>query len=261
MKKFLAIAVAFAVASSAGANTSVKLGYSSFPIKMMFAETNVNTNVVTNGSEALSAGVLAISAESMTKVNDMLSIGMEVVAGAPMGEAEQDLTKQYTDLEAAGITWDPLDGDSKTFKVATLGVLAKAKMGMKIDAGTIGLGIGAGSVVASIMETEVDTDWDITFPGSTLKGAAAAVKTSKTTTYSTTVVPLFAVVIAPSFDMPLSETDSVGVEIPLALLSTTRLGTDTDLVTPAVGDDNPAKDGAEIGGFSWGVNVAYTKKF
>lgn len=266
MKKYLAIAVAFAVASSAGANTSVKLGYSSFPINLMYNVDNANTGATTNGSEKLTAGQLNISAETMAKVNDMLSIGLEVVAGAPMGEAEQDLTKKVTDLDAAGIDWDPYAGDSTTFKVATLGVMAKARMGLKIDAGTIGLGIGAGTIMAAVMRTEVDTDWDVNMGGTT-KGSATANEIAKYTNYDTMVVPVFAVTIAPSFDLPLSETDSLGLEIPLTLASVATVGDQLfsdevdDQVTPTVGDDNPLKTGAEIGGFIWGINVAYTKKF
>jgi len=259
MKKFLAIAIAFAVASSAGANTSVKLGYSSLPVKVLYNIQNITTGVMTNGSEALSAGVLNISGESMTKVNDMLSIGLEVTAGAPMGEAKQDLTKQLTDLPA-GSTEDPFEGDSSTFKVATLGAMAKAKLGMAAGPGTVGLGIGAGTVIVSLLGTDVDTVWSGF--GGTYKTAASDTVVSKTTTYSVNIAPVFVLSIAPSFDMTLSDTDSVGVEIPLNLLSTTRVGNDNDSTVPAtVGDDNPLKDGAEIGGFSWGINVAYTRKF
>ncbi len=260
--KYIATAL-LAVCVAASASASVKVGYGTVAGKWLFTESNATTGDQKNASESLSMGMITVGADSMTAVNDMLSVGLEIGAGAPMGEAEKDLEKTVVD-RPSGAPDTIFDGSSKKMAAATASVLVKAAVKMAAGPGEIGLGIGAGTRMVGLLMTDVNQEWDNTAVGGgatdDFKMDSSSVKGDKSTDTMSWVVPVFTLQITPGYSMAVSDKDSIGIEVPLSINSVTKIETETDREPAVSGVENPEITGDDIGGFSWGVNIVYTKK-
>lgn len=260
--KYIATAL-LAVCVAASASASVKVGYGTVAAKWLFTESDATSGDQKNASESLSMGMITVGADSMTAVNDMLSVGLEVGAGAPMGEATKDLKKQVVNLPS-GAPDDIFDGSSKTIKAATASVLVKAVCKIAAGPGEVSLGIGAGTTMVGLVATDVEQDWDNSAVGGgtsdSYKMDNSSVKADKYTDTMAMVVPVFTLQITPGYSMAVSDKDSIGLEVPLSINSVTKIESETDRATAISGVDNPQITGDDIGGFSWGVNIVYSKK-
>jgi len=262
MRKILLTAALSLVFSSSGWTTAtVRAGYMSLPVTRLFPITNLANNAVTNGKESLPAGMLYVSAKNMTTVDKILSIGFEIGAGTPNAPVKFDMTKDWKNPSST--LFDRSEGDSITARMSMALLLAKADLATRIGDNNFTLGVGVGMMLAGFHLTTTDQWWDNSGvvgikPYKNQKKAAANDKFYTSNIYT---VPLFIWSFAPAVDMPISETDSVGVEAPLAFTSVAKVNyTEFDQVNAGV-NDKPEKAGYEIGGFSWGINIGYTRKF
>jgi hypothetical protein len=247
MKVLLAAVLAVSLASEAGA--AVKLGYGTIPGSNSFTVYNYTTDKQVNDSEDFSLGVFTVGADAMQKVTDLISIGAEVTAGAPMGSYEFDETKTAVGIPAG--FGNPNADSTATITAATLGAMAKVQAGLTLGPGTGTLGLGLGSIMIAAMYEGIEQNWT---------GATGTTKAGKNTDRGTMLVPVFVIQVTPGYKMVVGNDVELGLEIPLSLMSETDL-TREQLDEPTDPDvENPAIDGMKMGGFGFGVNLVISKK-
>lgn len=262
MSKILAAFLAVSMASSAGALT-VKAGYGSIAgvNDYQVRDRAPAPDQYTNESEDVSLGLFNIGAEQMIAINETFSVGFEVGAGAPLGEYKFEDTKLTKGWAAGAI--DPDTGDYVTYKAATATILVKGSAAIKAGSGMVSVGLGVGTVLVGLIIDDVDQGWkDLAGNGSWNKNDATDIEGGMHTLSNSVVVPVFCIQVTPGYRMALTDTDSIGVELPISVNSVTKAlnydEVDLDPVDPDI--ENPSNVGAKIGGISWGINLVYTKK-
>jgi len=262
------LALAVVIVSPAGAG-ALKVGYGRLPVELNWVVIDLPNGVFKNEKESVAQNLLTMNAELTYEVADSLALGGSLGFGMPIGRIKFDNEREYSNTSSAG--YNRNEGDSMSWEIMVLPVLVRASYSKEVGVGTIGLGLGTGIVLVNMHVVRGDWYYD---DGS---GTPQSDKTSPLdpgVCYlewdDNELASLFELEFTPSFSMHITEKDSVGLEIPLALMGKTwvkKLKADTK--SDSIGDprdDNPLIGGAEVGpalelgGFSWGVNLVYTRK-
>jgi hypothetical protein len=264
------LACGLAASLCAKADATVKIGYQSIPGELSWVQHTPAANL--NKDESTSQGVITFAVDSMRQLTPCLALGISVGAGLPAGDIEFERTEEYTTL--GGV--NPNEGDNVTAALTSVPILARLSYSKQAGPGEFSLGLGAGAVLVGIAVETVETWWWDGMAPSVYKSAASDVKMASQTENSVDFAALLAVEMAPGYSLGISEKDSIGIEIPLAFLAGATLKRiEMDYEPPFVppGDSNPTIGGTwvggdtveypgiELGGFSWGVNIVYTRKF
>jgi len=250
MRSILAFGLAVCLASSAGA--AVKIGYGTIPGSNLYPQFNVTTSKQANKTESFSFGMLTFGGDSLTKINDNISIGIEVGAGMPMGSYKFDETNYAINVPAGADKNQTNAGDTFELNAATATVLAKGVYSMPLGNGIGSLGLGLGTTMVGLLYESINQKYD---------NATGQTAEDKVTETGCKFVPLFVIGITPGYAMTVGTDLQLGLEIPLSIMSTADVeNTETNMnpVNPNV--ENPQTRGFEIGGFGWGVNITLTKK-
>lgn len=262
MKHLLAALLAMAVSAPAW-SVSLKVGYGLVPAEDRFQITDdsVVAGTERNGSASTSFGVLMIGSEVMGKVTDSISLGVEVGCGLPMGEYKMDAVRGYVPVVG---DVNKFDGDSTTIRLATIPILARAEYAMKAGPGTASLGLATGAVLMGVTAESVDVLWWNGNNTNSIGADKTATKTEQAgtkTTNNTVLLWAYTVNIVPAYRYSLTEEHSLGIEVPLSLMSVAHANRVEEDITPVVPDKEDEDSGIELGGFGFGVNLVYTRKF
>lgn len=266
MRILLAMGLAALIGSQAGA--AVKIGYLSLPGELAWVEHGATGNI--NKTDGVSQGVILLGVDVMEPMSPSIGLGISVGIGLPAGSIEFDRTKEY--ISVGGI--NPNDGDKVTVSLMTVPVLGHACYHRPLGKGTFALDLGVGAILVGLDIENVETYWWDSMASSPYRGAGD-VKMATQTVNSTDFTPVFTVQLAPCYTIGISEKDSIGLQIPMAYLATAVLNrteldyqppfsvpTDSDpLVGGLLNVDEVETTAFELGGFSWGVNIVYMRKF
>jgi hypothetical protein len=170
------------------------------------------------GEQKDNLGVLTFGGQSMASVLPWLSVGLSA-GGSMTAHMTFDLTK--TEQPTAGNP-NSQTGDTVTRDIMVMPILGRIEASFKAGPGRLCLGLGAGAVIFGIRQQMIDQHW---WDGSTSGSASASKSTSsnvaggKVTTDSTTFVSAFTMLLAPAYHLELTDTLSLGVEIPILLMN------------------------------------------
>lgn len=255
----LALAAILCRPSSADAMT-LKVGLGHVTGTYHYAVTDLNTKGApqTNADDDINVTVVTLEAESLTPITDNISAGFAVGASTA-GEYSFDLAKMIN--PAAG-TPNQNDGDTYKADLTRMPVLLKVAGAIPAGPGEARLGLGAGAVVFAWQTTTVDQLWSNAVGGVSVNHDLTHVTEAGTqTTYATGTVTLFDIEIAPGYHYRLSKRDLIGLELPLSIVGKKDVtGTITNLTTAPAAGSNPLNSPsvAEMGGFTWGLQLAWT---
>lgn len=270
MRKTLLTAVAGALLlATAPQAMELHLGYTNLAGKYHFNARDYTPVVDVNSpvDEDIAIGSLFVGAGSMTKVNDMFSIGFSLGASMP-----GDVTFNDADMvtpPAGVINWKT--GDTVKFEFMQIPLLARAALNMAAGPGEASLGLGAGVVIISMSTETTDQQWsDGTAGGGEQadQDAAHTAAAGKEIFKTSGAVGLFAFEITPGYHYKLNDKSSIGIDIPLTITSDTEVTVDREddpkqFASPVVNAANPDYTSGflrnlDLGGFNWGVRLVYS---
>ncbi len=253
---------------AAGADAAVRAGYKTLPGKIAWVENFDSAQ--RNKTEGYSQGMAAFAVDFMRDLNGCWTWGGSFGIGLPVSEVEFDRTKEYLTEYI-----NKNEGDSVTAAMTTVPLMARLAYGKSLGPGNFTLSLGAGAILAGIQMESADVWWWTGMAPGPDKFPSSATKAFTRTAKSLEFAAVPAIEIVPGYGIAISEKDSLGVEFPLGLLKRTVINSNEMDYEPVIQDpldSDPLVGGDvdyfgasypsfEIGGFSWGVNIVYMRKF
>lgn len=251
---------------AACADAAVRAGYRTLPGKVAWVENFDSAQ--RNKTEGYSQDLAALTVDFMRRLNASLELGGSFGIGMPVSQVEFDRTKEYLTEYI-----NKNEGDSVTAAITTVPLMARLAYGRSLGPGNFTLTLGAGAILAGIQMESTDVWWWLglapgpdRFPASTAKAFTRTVKSLEFA-----AVP--AIEMIPGYGIAISERDSLGIEFPLGLLKRTVINSNEMDYEPVIQDpldSDPLVGGDvdyfgashpsfEIGGFSWGVYIVYSR--
>lgn len=231
------------------------------------ADSGFNQMQVFIGSEALSQ-----VAGGLMMPGDGVALGIEAGIGLPLGAYEFALADSYKPPIGSV---NQFVGDTITVKMTSVPLLVKALYAAPMGSLSASCGLSAGPTLIGWHQEELDTLWDnpataaVTYTSN--KGGASWVESGRSMDHGGGTVVLFTIRVTPGASFALSETTSIGAELPLAYNTTTIVGNGFNRTTGNNGETtyksalsgivNPQTDTWSAGGMSFGLNLVWTQRF
>ena len=275
MRKTLLTAAAATMLWSQSNAMEFHVGYSNLTGKYHYNKFTESLTQSTNAAkeEEIGIGALSVGAGSMSNINDMFSIGFSIGATMP-GDVEFKDEDRYAPV-AGGATngVNSLAGDTVKFELMQIPVMARIGAQFAAGPGNASLGLGAGAVIIPFSVETTDQRWhDGTAGGgeSSSKSTTNNVAGGKDINKMSMAAAIFGFQITPGYHYKINDKSSLGLEIPLQILSESEVSVDRidapkQYAAPVVNQANPSYSSGflrnlDLGGFDWAVRVVYTAR-
>jgi hypothetical protein len=255
MNRFLVAAVVMGAAGVARAD-AVSVGYSPVPLQREYVQTNLQTGDQVNQEATYGAATVQVLYTVEKKLRDKLNMTLTTGVGIPMGTVKFDNLKEWTNAPALVSKNATNEGDTEEMSAYTVPVLVGAKYIIPSGDNAISIGVSVGAMLIGTQATMTNVTW--------AGPVAAQTKNSTTVTYKSQVAPAFAGFLTLGYNIKMGEGESLGISVPLGLISQVRQDTETtDNNPPPAPPTVPVTtvDGWRAGGFAYGIQVGWNKSF
>lgn len=256
MRTLLAVLLTVTFATNAAAAV-FKIGYGNAVATALTVKEDESVGGVSPDTileDDVSTGQIMIGVELSEPLFGPVSLGIDAGIGLPAGEAEIQGTDAHVPAPGAPNRYE---GDKSSMTMVTVPLLGKLTAAFPVGPGEIRAGLGIGAVLVSWTSHETDTKWG----GNSNKTAVTDISTSIEMNTRAGTTALVMAQITPGYHLTIGENLTVGLDIPLSISSEEDvMMREVDAIVPTPGDDDPLRQGLTVGGFTWGVNVALTRR-
>ncbi len=235
---------------------SVSVGYSPVPLQREYTQTDLKTGDEAKKETTYGAGTLQILYTVEKKARDTINLTLTTGIGMPLGSVKFLNTTEVTGAQATDSRNATNEGDSEEISAYTLPALVGAKYIIPMGDNAMTIGVSVGALFIGTQAKMTDVTW--TGPVASEKKSTTAV------TYKSSVAPAFAGFVTLGYNVKMGEGESIGITIPLGLISSVRQDTESTRETVPPAPPSLLKttdDGWKAGGFGYGIQVGWNKSF
>jgi hypothetical protein len=255
MKKRLAVVMVMGLAQWAHAD-AISVGYSPVPLQREYTQTNLQTGDETKNEDTYGAGTIQILYTVEHKLRDKLNMTFQSGVGMPMGTATFSNLKEGTNAPAVVSKNTTNEGDSEEVSAFTVPALVGLKYIIPSGENAISIGISVGAMLIGSQTKTTNVTW--------AGPIAAQTKNTTSVAYVSSVAPAFAAMATVGYNIKMGEGESVGITVPLGLISEVRMDTEVTrngTLTPPPSLLVTSDNGWKAGGFAYGIQVGWNKSF